>query len=218
MIAQPVRLKLLLRQQHLQTYRTFRREYDKTARSLDAELEGSAPSRAQLYRWLSGDLKGLPYPHHCRVLEKMFPGWSAAQLFEPCAPDAESNASAGTLAESGHVEIARLFEVIDAGLKEPGHAAVWRPPNGSPARPPGTGADPVPAAVSSHADAQVSGITKELGQRLLAVAKVRRLSPGETHDLGRLAGNIVELDTTIDIDVANDGKARLSYSHELLNL
>jgi hypothetical protein len=64
----------------------------------------------------------------------------------------------------------------------------------------------------------MSAITKQLGQRLLAVAKVRRLSPGETHDLGRLAGNIVELDTTIDIDVANDGQARLSYSHELLNL
>ncbi len=60
MTAQPVRLKLLLRQQHLQTYGTFRREYDKAARSVDAELEGTAPSRAQLYRWLSGDLKGCP--------------------------------------------------------------------------------------------------------------------------------------------------------------
>jgi hypothetical protein len=130
MAAQPVRLRLLLRQQHLQTYGTFRREYDKAVRSLDAELEGSAPSRAQLYRWLSGELKGLPYPHHCRVLEKMFPGWPAAQLFEPCEPDAEPGASGGTLAESGHAEVAPLFEVIDAGLKEPGRAAEWRPRTG----------------------------------------------------------------------------------------
>src|SRR6185312_6176652 len=29
-----------------------------------------------------GELRGLPYGDHCRILEKMFPEWSAAQLFE----------------------------------------------------------------------------------------------------------------------------------------
>ncbi|MEV5705734.1 hypothetical protein [Actinoallomurus sp. NPDC052274] len=78
----PVRLKALLRERHWQTYRTFSAEYDKAARKVDPSLVGRGPSRAQLHRWISGDVKKLPYPDHCRVLEKMFPGWTAEQLFE----------------------------------------------------------------------------------------------------------------------------------------
>jgi Domain of unknown function (DUF5919) len=81
-----VRLRELLRQRHWQTYRTFCREYDRAAKAVDSELIGSAPSRAQLHRWLAGEMKGLPYPHHCRVLEAMFPGWPAHQLFEQIDP------------------------------------------------------------------------------------------------------------------------------------
>ncbi len=85
MTAQPILLKSLLLERHWQTYRTFCHEYDKAARKVDATLVGSWPSRAQLHRWLSGGLKGLPYPDHCRVLEKMFPGTSAERLFEPAS-------------------------------------------------------------------------------------------------------------------------------------
>lgn len=80
---EPIRLKVLLQQKHWQTYGTFIREYDRAARGVDPSLVGTYPSRAQLHRWLSGELKGLPYPHHCQVLEQMFTEWSAAQLFEP---------------------------------------------------------------------------------------------------------------------------------------
>jgi hypothetical protein len=90
----PIRLKIVLRQQHLQTHGPFCREYDKVARTIDPELEGTWPSRAQFHRWLSGDLKGLPYPHHCRVLEKMCPGWTAEQLFERSS-DEETDAHDG---------------------------------------------------------------------------------------------------------------------------
>ena len=76
-------LKVLLRQKHLQAHSAFRREYDKVAAKVDRELVGRAPAKAQFYRWLSGDLTGLPYPHHCRVLEAMFPDWSVEQLFQP---------------------------------------------------------------------------------------------------------------------------------------
>jgi hypothetical protein len=31
---------------------------------------------------LAGDLVGIPYADHCRVLEKMFPGWTVDQLFQ----------------------------------------------------------------------------------------------------------------------------------------
>jgi hypothetical protein len=82
----PTLFKVLLRQRHWQSYGTFCAEYDKAARRLDERLVGTWPSRAQLHRWLSGDLKGLPYPDHCRVLEQIFPGHTAEALFSPC-PD-----------------------------------------------------------------------------------------------------------------------------------
>lgn len=87
MEAQPL-LKVLLRQRHWQTFRTFQSEYDKAAASVDPRLVGKAPSRAQLYRWLSGDLKSLPHPDHCRVLEEMFTGRTVYELFQPAQTDA----------------------------------------------------------------------------------------------------------------------------------
>lgn len=79
-------LKVLLKQRHWQTYSAFVRAYDRAAKDIDEkDLVGSAPVRGQLYRWVSGQVKKLPYPHHCRVLEAMFPGWTAVELFEPAA-------------------------------------------------------------------------------------------------------------------------------------
>ncbi|WP_298178737.1 DUF5919 domain-containing protein [Saccharomonospora sp.] len=78
----PIVLKVLLRQRHLQGHRAFCKEYDKLAKQIDPELVGSWPSKAQFYRWLARDLQGLPYADHCRVLEAMFPGWTAEQLFQ----------------------------------------------------------------------------------------------------------------------------------------
>lgn len=83
MAEQPIALKALLRERHWQNYATFCAEYDKAARRVDPDLARTYPSRAQLHRWLTGALRTLPYPDHCRVLEEMFPGWTAAQLFEP---------------------------------------------------------------------------------------------------------------------------------------
>jgi hypothetical protein len=80
--AKPVVLKVLLQQRHLQTHTAFCREYDRIAAAVDPSLRGGWPSRAQFYRWLSGDLVGLPYADHCRILEAMFPDWRADRLFE----------------------------------------------------------------------------------------------------------------------------------------
>jgi hypothetical protein len=79
----PVLLKVLLQQRHLQTHTAFCREYDRVGAAVDATLRGGWPSRAQFYRWLSGNLVGLPYADHCRILEAMFPGWKVDQLFQP---------------------------------------------------------------------------------------------------------------------------------------
>jgi hypothetical protein len=80
--AKPVVLKVLLQHRHLQTHRAFCREYDRVAAKADPTLRGGWPSKAQFYRWLSGELVGLPYPDHCRVLEGMFPDWKVNQLFQ----------------------------------------------------------------------------------------------------------------------------------------
>lgn len=87
MPGQPILLQFLLRQRQWHRYGLFRAAYDEAARRVDRELVGTAPSRAQLHRWLSGGLKRLPYTDHCRVLERMFPGWTADQLFGPCPDD-----------------------------------------------------------------------------------------------------------------------------------
>lgn len=77
-------LKELLRQRHLK-YETFRTEYERTAAKIAAD--GVAPSKAQYYRWLSGQLRGgIPYPDACRVLESMFSPWTVADLFGPFVP------------------------------------------------------------------------------------------------------------------------------------
>lgn len=79
-------LKALLRERHLQEHQAFCREYDRVARRVDPELQRSYPSKATFYRWLSGDLRKLPYPGHCRILEAMLPGWSAEELFRSLSP------------------------------------------------------------------------------------------------------------------------------------
>ena len=52
----------------------------------------AAPSRAQFHRWTTGGLRGLPYTDHCRVLEHMLTGYSAAQLLQPCPYSRHSRA------------------------------------------------------------------------------------------------------------------------------
>lgn len=83
MTDKPTLLKVLLKQRHLQGHTAFRREYDRVAKKIEPDLIGGGPSKAQFYRWLSGELATLPYADHCRILEAMFPGWTATELFEP---------------------------------------------------------------------------------------------------------------------------------------
>ncbi len=85
MAGHPTLLAILLEGKGLQRYGSFCVAYDKAARAMDGR-PGGAPSRAQFHRWLTGDLRSIPYTDHCRVLEHMITGYSASQLFAPC-PD-----------------------------------------------------------------------------------------------------------------------------------
>ncbi|GII83407.1 hypothetical protein Ssi03_13970 [Sphaerisporangium siamense] len=79
-------LKVLLMKRHQETHRAFCLEYDKVARSIDRHLIGSSPSREAYGRWLKGHLKTKPHADHCRVLERMFPGHTVAELLAPYDP------------------------------------------------------------------------------------------------------------------------------------
>ncbi|MFD4135595.1 hypothetical protein [Streptomyces goshikiensis] len=65
---------------HWQEPRAFCREYEKAAKCIGEAV--ASPSRAQYYRWINREFKGMPHPHNCRVLEAMFPEWTAEQLFQ----------------------------------------------------------------------------------------------------------------------------------------
>lgn len=87
-------LKILLQKRHIQTLSAFNREYDKQAMKIDPMLVGCGPKKAQFYRWLSGEITGLPYPHHCRILQAMFPERSVDELFGPHDAAGEMDLSA----------------------------------------------------------------------------------------------------------------------------
>jgi len=209
-------LKVLLQKRHWQTYRTFQREYDKAARTVDAALVGSWPSRAQLGRWLSGELKGLPYPDHCRVLETMFPEWTASQLFAECAvDDIEIITGASESAEHSINDARGFLKVIEDGLDEPqADDADWGPLERKPPLPRGS----VVAALRTPDTEGVSDDARQLAYRLLDLKRTRRLGDIETRQLAGLTGYIVELSETLEIKIDSEGDAHLSYHFDLLNL
>ncbi|MGH3556034.1 MAG: hypothetical protein ACRDTK_00675 [Mycobacterium sp.] len=76
-----IALKALLQQRHLHEYSEFVAEYSRRARELDLPRQAAPPTKAQYYRWVGGHIQQLPRGYHCLVLEHMFPGWTARQLF-----------------------------------------------------------------------------------------------------------------------------------------
>lgn len=209
MTSAPILLKNLLQERHWQTYRTFCAEYDKQARKIDPSLVGTWPSRAQLHRWLSGNLKGLPYPDHCRILEAMFPGHSAQDLFTSGSEASSKNHTS---------ENAKVFTAVADGLAAPEtQTADWemagRLTNANSDR------DTVdlPTRMTEGSDG-LNSLARGLGQKLLELQTVLRLTSDEVRLLAGLSGNVVELSMSMDLDISKDGKAHIAYRHEILNL
>ena len=201
-----VLLKDALKARRWTPYRTFCREYDKAAKAVDPSLIGSYPSRAQLFRWMKGDIKGLPYPDHCRVLERMLPEWTADQLFEPCAPPCPQDSAIQT-GDSFTDGIARS---VRSGLDNPeaaSHSWVQRPP--------GAGR---PAADRSSADLQDMSLTELLAHKVAGLGHVLRLPPDEVAEIAGLAGNLVDLSLTVDLHIQTDGLCSVTYRYHSLNL
>lgn len=203
-MAERALLRDLLRERHWQTYRTFCIQYDKAARTVDSSYVGTYPSRAQLHRWQSGDVKGLPYPQHCEVLEAMFPGVKAAEMFRP----AVASATARQVDEPTELE-----DVISQSLASE-DAESWPEPAGTGAR---AGAPwfPLQIAGGSDVDAETPEV---LARALRQHGKRLRLSDNEIGQLARLSGCIVDLNLDCRIDIAEDGWATVDYRFEILNL
>jgi hypothetical protein len=104
-------LKELLRQRHLK-YETFRVEYEGVAAQIAPN--DVAPSKAQYYRWLSGQLRGgMPYPDACRVLESMFAPWKAVDLFGPYQPGRNAHNGPDVSTVLGSVPHGFLADVLN---------------------------------------------------------------------------------------------------------
>ncbi len=235
MDATPVVLKVLLQHRHLQTHRAFCREYDRVAAKADPTLRGGGPSKAQFYRWLSGELVGLPYPDHCRILESMFPGWKVDQLFqaheggidfvpEPvtvkmaATPTVHAVPSTGP-ADHNDATVSRVLDSIERGLEAPANGqAGWRSDLLTESRMVSSPSVTFPLAVGASESKADEAPAQRIARSLVALFKRLRLSDAEIAQLVKLAGNIVELDVTCSIDIDGAGWSTVTYSHQLLNL
>jgi hypothetical protein len=226
-------LKALLQHRHLQTHSTFSREYDRVAAKIDPTLRGGGPSKAQFYRWLSGNLVGLPYADHCRILEGMFPSWKINQLFqahdggidfipEPTTPPATTPTIRPT-PPTGPADQSstrsEMLHLIEQGLEAPTNGQVrWRSDTLAQSRT----VSPANATFPITLDSSGSDIREAPAQRiarsLVGLAKRLRLSDAEVAQLAKLAGHIVELDVTCSINIDSEGWSTVTYTHQLLNL
>lgn len=232
MDAKPVVLKVLLQHRHLQTHRAFCREYDRVAAKTDSTLRGSWPSKAQFYRWLAGELVGLPYPDHCRILESMFPGWKVNQLFqvheggidfvpEPgkpqkATPTTQSAQSTQPVDQKDAI-LSNLLDSIERGLEAPaiGHAGWGSLADSRTVSPPSL---TFPISVASSGAETEESAAQRIARSLVVLSKRLHLSDAELTGLAKLAGCVVELDVTCSIDIDAAGWSTVAYSHQLLNL
>ncbi|WP_414167306.1 DNA-binding protein [Streptoverticillium reticulum] len=80
-------LRRLVRQQNIEPYKQFCREFERAARSLgerdnDPEMRQATVGERQYARWLTGEVRRQPHPLACRVLHHMF-ACSARELLAP---------------------------------------------------------------------------------------------------------------------------------------
>ncbi|MDQ3763541.1 MAG: hypothetical protein M3460_18505 [Actinomycetota bacterium] len=234
MNAKPVVLKVLLQHRHLQTHRAFCREYDRVAASTDPTLRGGWPSKAQFYRWLSGELIGLPYPDHCRILESMFPGWKVDQLFqthdggidfipEPTKPQAATFTiqpiPPTRAADQSSATMSTVLDSIQRGLDAPANGrAGWQSQMLAQPRTMSSPNVAFPLTLGASGPETEETPAQRIARSLVALSKRLRLSDAEVGQLAKLAGHIVELDVTCSIDIDDAGWSTVTYSHQLLNL
>ncbi|MCA1704307.1 MAG: hypothetical protein LC808_14025, partial [Actinobacteria bacterium] len=72
-----------------------------------------------------------------------------------------------------------------------------------------------PHTVKASTDADIA---KHIARSVVILGKSMHLSDAETAELGKLAGNLVDLQMECSIDIAADGWASVTYCHQVMNL
>lgn len=99
------RLEQVLRQRHM-TVNDLRKRFNRTART---DL-----SERQAYRWLGGELEGLPHPHAQAVLEQLFDEPASKLFGSPYGDMAPARQQQGLCTSRGHIRTDWEGQVIAA--------------------------------------------------------------------------------------------------------
>ncbi|WP_051047454.1 hypothetical protein [Nocardia asiatica] len=211
-VAVPVALKLLLQEQHLHAYPDFVAEYKKHAAALcnPGDTASPPPSRSQYFKWLNGTVNRMPRAHHCRVLESMFPGWTAGKLLAQADSIDNPRLQRGAPHQFGTGRLADA--VANALLTRDASLTGWGLPKLPAAQPPARSA----TVQFDHPD--LPAHTRQIGKRLAALAQVLRLDETEIVQMAGLIGNVVELEHRIILTIDANGSAHLAYTHEMFNM
>ncbi|MGH3720612.1 MAG: hypothetical protein ACRDRI_17555 [Pseudonocardiaceae bacterium] len=224
LIDEPTLLKALLRVRHWQTRGTFSRQWDKVAKELDSSLIGTCPAHAQFYRWLRGDVRGMPHPDACRILEAMFPRFTIRQLFQPV------QAHRSELLEPTRVQPTKATGCADSGdipsmliqkMKDPGaHDESGWTGNRGVAIDFTTQPGPDSIRYDEHPPAHIGDdfFDNQLGKKLILLAQRLRMSATELESLAQLVGQVVELDTVINVNISTNGHSVVEYDRLIVNL
>lgn len=98
-----------------------------------------------------------------------------------------------------------LVPMIAAGLRMPDAThSQWQPPSDR--------------ALSWPTNAEIPDSTRRIGENLLSLRDKYRLSDYEVRQLATLAGNVVDLDLRITLEIERDGSALVTYRHEMFNM
>ena len=113
-MTEPISFRSVVTQRHLQVYETFVTLFEKHAQELalesgDQALATVTVSRRQLDRWLRGEVKSLPRPRQCRVLEAML-DHKASELFP-------ANVDETRAAATEDADVAPMYETIIASAE-----------------------------------------------------------------------------------------------------
>ena len=216
LIDEPTLLKALLKVRHWQKLGTFAHQWDKVAKTIDSRLVGSCPAHAQFYRWLSGSIRKIPHPDACRILEAMFPGWTVQQLFQPVRTSRNMLQSTPTAKSDDNEDVAKYVQQLwGQGI---GGENAWTKIRDfqSKIANPDTSRDG--GGLTCSDDPHPEALESETGKKLTLLARHFKMSKRDLEGLARLTDRVVEFDTTITIDISDNGHVVVEYDRLILNL
>src|ERR1035441_8724697 len=74
------------------------------------------------------------------------------------------------------------------------------------------------SAISDYASGENGTITRQVGKKLVELSRQLRLSDAETRQLAALAGNVVELEVGLTIDIDRQGRAGGGFEDDPIKL